>query len=75
MLMSRELFVAYYRVGANRQGRSRLGLEAQHRAVADYLDDSERELVGEYTEVETAPRCDRPQLARALEACRRQGPR
>ncbi len=48
------------------------GWRLQHRAVADYLDDGERELVGEYTEVETGQRCDRPQLARALEACRRQ---
>jgi hypothetical protein len=70
--MSRELFVAYFRVGTGRQGRSQLGLEVQHRAVAEYLDDGERELVGEHTEVETGQRCDRPQLARALEACRRQ---
>jgi DNA invertase Pin-like site-specific DNA recombinase len=70
--MPNERFVAYYRVGVGRQGRSRLGLEMQHRAVAEYLDDGERELGGEYTEIESGPRCDRPQLARALEACRRQ---
>ena len=69
--MSRELFVAYYRVGTGRQGRSKVGLEAQHQAVAEYLDGGERELVGEYTEAESGQRCDRPALARALEACRR----
>jgi hypothetical protein len=70
--MSRELSVAYFRVGVGRQGRSQMGLEVQHRAVADYLDDGERELVGEYTEIEAGPGCDRPQLARALQVCRRQ---
>ena len=60
--MPRELFVAYFRVGTGRQGRSELGLDAQHRAVADYLDAGARELVGEYTEVESGQRCDRPEL-------------
>jgi DNA invertase Pin-like site-specific DNA recombinase len=70
--MPRDLFVAYFRVGTGRQGRSKLGLEAQHGAVAEFLDGGERELVGEYTEVESGLRRDRPALARALEACRRQ---
>jgi DNA invertase Pin-like site-specific DNA recombinase len=70
--MSRELYVAYFRVGTGRQGRSVLGLEAQHRAVAEYLESGNRELVGEYTEVESSQRSDRPALARALDACRRQ---
>ena len=69
--MSRELFVAYFRVGTGRQGRSQLGLLAQQRAVADYLDGGERELAGEFTEVESGQRCGRPQLACALEACHR----
>ncbi len=70
--MSGQLFVAYFRTGTGRQGRSKVGLEAQYRAVADYLDGCGGELVGEYTEVESGQRCDRPALARALEACRRQ---
>jgi DNA invertase Pin-like site-specific DNA recombinase len=70
--MSRELFVAYFRAGTGRQGRSVLGLEAQHIAVAEYLDSGNRELVGQYTEVESGQRSDRPALARALDACRRQ---
>jgi hypothetical protein len=69
--MSRELFVAYFRVGVGRQGYSELGLEAQHRAVSEYLDGGARELVGEYTEIERGQRHERPQLARALAACRR----
>jgi DNA invertase Pin-like site-specific DNA recombinase len=38
----------------------------------DYLDGGERELIGQYTEVESGLRCGRPALARALDACRRQ---
>jgi DNA invertase Pin-like site-specific DNA recombinase len=70
--MSRELFVAYFRTGKARQGRAKVGLEAQHGAVAEYLDGCGGELVGEFTEVENGQRCDRPALARALEVCRRQ---
>jgi len=46
-------YVAYYRVSTQRQGRSGLGLEAQQRAVADYLTDYQAQVIGEFTEVET----------------------
>jgi DNA invertase Pin-like site-specific DNA recombinase len=69
--MPRELFVAYFRVGTDRLGRLHPGLGAQHMAIADYLNGGDRELVGTYTETESVRRGDRPQLARALEACRR----
>lgn len=59
-------FVAYYRVSTARQGRSGLGLDAQRKAVADFLGGNRRKLVGEFTEVETGKRNDRPELARAL---------
>jgi len=63
-------FIAYYRVSTARQGRSGLGLEAQRAAVADYLNGGRWKLSAEFTEVESGKRSDRPQLAKALVACR-----
>jgi len=65
-------FVAYYRVSTDRQGRSGLGLEAQQKAVTDYLNGGAWELVGEFVEVESGKRADRPELSKALETCRKQ---
>jgi len=64
-------FVAYYRVSTDRQGQSGLGLDAQRKAVMDYLNGGAWELVAEYTEIESGKRADRPELQKALEACRR----
>lgn len=64
-------FVAYYRVSTAKQGHSGLGLEAQQQAVRQYLNGGAWELAGEFTEVESGKRDDRPQLAAALAACRR----
>jgi DNA invertase Pin-like site-specific DNA recombinase len=64
-------FVAYYRVSTDRQGRSGLGLEAQQKAVRDYLNGGAWEIVGEFTEVESGKNADRPQLSKALDTCRR----
>ncbi len=66
-------YVAYYRVSTARQGRSGLGLEAQRRAVEDFLNGNGWEVVAEYTEVESGRRADRPELLRALAACRAHG--
>ena len=66
-------FVAYYRVSTQKQGRSGLGLEAQRHAVAEFLNGGDWKIVGEFTEVETGKRSDRPELARALAMCRLHG--
>lgn len=66
-------FVAYYRVSTDRQGKSGLGLEAQKKAVLDYLNGGKWELVGEFIEVESGKKANRPELARALAACKEQG--
>lgn len=64
-------FVAYYRVSTDRQGRSGLGLEAQQKAVRDDSNGGAWELVGEFVEVESGKNADRPELARALDTCRK----
>jgi DNA invertase Pin-like site-specific DNA recombinase len=64
-------FIAYYRVSTAKQGRSGLGLEAQQAAVQDYLNGGTWELVGEFTEVESGRKVARPELARALVACKK----
>ena len=66
-------FVAYFRVSTDRQGKSGLGLDAQRQAVMSYLDGGRWTLVAEFTEVESGKRDDnRPQLAAAIAACKRQ---
>ena len=65
------LWVAYYRVSTDKQGRSGLGLEAQQAAVAAYLAQTGGMLVEAFTEVESGKKDDRPELAKALELCRR----
>ena len=65
-------FIAYYRVSTDRQGKSGLGLDAQRKAVADYLNGNGSDLVGEYIEVESGKKhTNRPELAAALEHCRK----
>ena len=48
--------VAYYRVSTAEQGRSGLGLEAQKKAVNDYVWRTGAILVAEFTEVESGAR-------------------
>jgi DNA invertase Pin-like site-specific DNA recombinase len=64
-------YVAYYRVSTQRQGRSGLGLDAQRADVARFVD-GRGELLTEHTEIESGKRhTNRPELAAALDDCRR----
>ena len=64
-------FVAYYRVSTDRQGQSGLGLDAQRKAVMDYLDGGNWKLVAEFTEVESGKNSDRVQLRAAQAVCKK----
>jgi DNA invertase Pin-like site-specific DNA recombinase len=64
-------FVSYYRVSTERQGHSGLGLEAQQAAVRSYLDGGAGQLVGEFTEIESGHKNERPELAKALALCKK----
>src|ERR1700680_3679155 len=63
-------FIAYYRVSTGKQGKSGLGIEAQRQAVANYLNGGNWRIVGEFVEVESGKRSDRPQLDKALAMAR-----
>jgi DNA invertase Pin-like site-specific DNA recombinase len=63
-------FVSYIRVSTAQQGRSGLGLGAQRRAVADFLNGGDWDLAGEFVEVESGSKNGRPKLAEALSLCR-----
>lgn len=67
-------FVAYYRVSTEKQGKSGLGLEAQRDAVIRHVQSVGAKLIAPpYTEIESGKRSDRPELTKALAACRARG--
>ncbi len=68
--MAEGKFVSYLRVSTARQGRSGLGLEAQRKAVEDFLNGGNWQLVKEFVEVESGKNADRPQLGKAFQLCR-----
>lgn len=65
--------VAYKRVSTSRQGQSGLGLDAQQKAIGDYLGRGGWELLGEFIEVESGKLNDRQELQKALHLCRMTG--
>jgi DNA invertase Pin-like site-specific DNA recombinase len=64
-------YVGYLRVSTQRQGASGLGIETQRRAILDHAGDPAR-VVAVHLEIESGRKADRPELARALAACRMQ---
>jgi len=69
-MMGQAVFIAYYRVSTAKQGASGLGLDAQRQAVRAFLSGGSWTLAAEFTEVESGKRNDRPELTKALQACR-----
>lgn len=65
------MIVAYLRVSTQRQGVSGLGLEAQQDAIERYATTTGQPVVATFTEIESGAAKDRPQLAAALDLCRR----
>jgi DNA invertase Pin-like site-specific DNA recombinase len=71
--MAEGKWISDLRVSTNRQGRSGLGLEAQRKAVDDFLNGGNWQLIKEYVEVESGKNIDRPVLADAIKASRLYG--
>src|SRR5262249_46376550 len=63
--------ISYLRVSTDRQSEHGYGIDAQRKAVTDFLNGGSWELLGEFVEVESGKRNDRPELERALAACKK----
>src|SRR5262245_26640759 len=70
-MVMRGKFISYLRVSTDKQGRDGNGVAAQRKAVEDYLNGGAWQLLGEYVEVESGKRSDRPELAKAIAACKK----
>lgn len=69
-------FVIYLRVSTEEQGKSGLGLDAQRRDVEMFLTHYAavpHEVVATFVEVQSGKDADRPELAKALDLCRKLG--
>ena len=64
--------IAYFRVSTDRQGKSGLGLEAQHAAVYLFAEQEGYQVISEFTEIESGKKNQRPELATALLQCKKQ---
>lgn len=62
-------YVAYYRVSTSRQGESGLGLAAQERTVKQFCVSNDGSVLGEFREIESGTKKDRPALTQAIAFC------
>jgi len=63
------LFVAYYRVSTDKQGRSGLGLDAQTHSVEQFVTARGGVILRAFREIESGKRNDRPELQQAMALC------
>ena len=66
-------YVGYYRLSKRSRNGENFSLESQKQAVAKYLETlPSAELIGEFHEIESGTRDDRPQLAASIKLCKAQ---
>lgn len=66
-----KIAIPYYRVSTDKQGVSGLGLIAQRNSIRAFAKHQGFKLIGEYTEVESGKKNNRPVLSSALSECKR----
>lgn len=69
-------FITYRRVSTEEQRKSDLGLKAQNTDISLFLSnyaETPFEVIGEFTDILSGRDNDRPELAKALELCRKTG--
>ena len=71
--MAKGKFVGYIRVSTDKQGKSGLGIEAQRKAITDYLNGGKWELLAEFIEVESGKHDNRQELQKAMKHCQMTG--
>ena len=71
--MAKGSFVSYLRVSTQKQGQSGLGLEAQRKAVEDYLNGGDWTVIEEVVEIESGKNNKRPKLNEAIQLCKASG--
>lgn len=66
-----QIFLSYYRVSTDKQGKEGFGIDAQKAAVARHV--GNRKILAEYTEVESGRKNERPEMMKALKHARMTG--
>ncbi|MGJ4890266.1 recombinase family protein [Bradyrhizobium sp. HKCCYLRH3099] len=64
-------FIAYFRVSTERQGRSGLGLAAQHRKISEFVAGAGT-LIAEFYDVQSGKDDSRPELHKAIQLAKRE---
>jgi DNA invertase Pin-like site-specific DNA recombinase len=71
--MAEGKFISYIRVSTDKQGKSGLGLEAQKKAIDDFLNGGKWKVICEFVEIETGKNNERVELKKALKRCKTTG--
>jgi len=71
--MAEGKFISYIRVSTDKQGKSGLGLEAQKKAIDDFLNGGKWKVISEFVEIETGKNNERVELKKALKRCKTTG--
>jgi DNA invertase Pin-like site-specific DNA recombinase len=66
-------FVIYTRVSTKEQGKSGLGLEAQHRDISIFLDNHHGNVIGQFSDVGSGADTARPEFQKALKLVMKEG--